>query len=233
MSKQPTALSEVEHAEAEHGTTRSYVVGFILSLIFTAIPYWLVVDQVVTGNVLLGIILGFAFLQMLVQVIFFLHLGRERKPRWQLYFFIGTAGGILTVVVGSIIIMSHLHHNMAPVEASKKLVEKEGIAQLGGEQTGACKGRHEQHKVTISNGTVTPLHTKARSCDSLVIINKDDIVREITFGTHPEHNAYAGEEELTLRKNRGKSIILNQPGSYQFHDHLDPGTSGYFTVEPR
>ena len=93
----------------EHGTVRSYVIGFILSLVFTIIPYYLVVEKVVSGKVLLGTILGFGLLQMIVQVVFFLHLGREKKPYWQRYFLVGTIGGILVVVGGSIWIMSHLH----------------------------------------------------------------------------------------------------------------------------
>jgi cytochrome o ubiquinol oxidase operon protein cyoD len=199
-------------------------------LVFTAIPYWLVVGKVVAGTALLAIILFFAVLQMIVQVVFFLHLGRERKPRWQLYFFLGTVFGIMTVVVGSIFIMNHLHKNMSPESVSKYLAEKEGISQLYGEKTGACKGRQASHKVTIRDGKVTPQIIIARHCDSLIFINEDSEVREITFGTHPEHGSYAGESEMSVRKGRSKSIVLNELGSYRFHDHLDPEINGYFTV---
>ncbi len=37
-----------EHVEAAHGTMRDYVTGFILSVILTAIPFWLVMDGVIT-----------------------------------------------------------------------------------------------------------------------------------------------------------------------------------------
>jgi cytochrome o ubiquinol oxidase subunit IV len=220
---------------SEHGTTISYVVGFILSLVFTFIPYYLVVEHVLSGAVLLATILGFAVLQMLVQIVFFLHLGREKGPRWQLIFFVSTVGIILVVVGGSLWIMTHLHYNMSPVtpaDASKKLVEGEGIAQIGGEKTGACHGRQANHKIIIKNGQVSPLHTQARVCDSLTFINEDDQAREMTFGTHPNHGVYGGESELTVRKGRAKSITLTEPGIYMFHDHLHAETAGYFTVDP-
>jgi cytochrome o ubiquinol oxidase subunit IV len=221
------------HQQAEHGSAKSYIIGFILSLIFTFIPYYIVVNKVISGDALLATILGIAVIQMIIQIVFFLHLGRERKPRWQLYFFIGTVGAILVVVGGSWFIMKHLHYNMAPADVSKKLVEKEGIYQLGGEKTGACRGGdYTLHQVTIRNGTVDPNRTEARFCDRLLIINEDDEVREITFGTHPQHESYAGESELVVRKGRAKTLILNEPGSYQFHDHLDSETAGYFTVKP-
>lgn len=215
----------------EHGTTKSYIIGFLLSLVFTAIPYYLVVNKTVTGNALLATILSFAVLQMIIQILFFLHLGRGPKPLYNVIFYIGTVGAIVVVVVGSIFIMNHLHYNMIPADKSKMLAEDEGIYQLGGEKTGACRGTHTRHKVTIEDGVVTPAYIEARLCDSLTFINKNSKVREMTFGPHPQHGTYAGESEVSVRKGRGKTIILNQLGTYQFHDHLDPDAGGSFTVK--
>jgi cytochrome o ubiquinol oxidase operon protein cyoD len=204
-----------------------------LSLIFTLIPYYLVVEHVVSGDALVATILGFAVLQMIIQIVFFLHLGREPKPHWNLAFFISTVGIILVVVGGSMWIMRHLHYNMSPTDVSKNLVGDEAIYQIGGEKTGACQGIHANHKVVIKNGQVSPFSTVARVCDTLTFINEDDMAREMTFGTHPHHEVYAGESELTARKGRGKTITLSEPGAYQFHDHLHEETRGSFTVIPR
>ncbi len=220
----------------EHGTAKSYVTGFILSLLFTFVPYWLVVGHVVAGNALVATILGFAILQMIVQIVFFLHLGREPKPHWNLLFFISTVGIILLVVVGSLWIMHHLHYNMTPMttkEASKKLVQDEGIYQIGGEKTGACQGVHDNHQVVIKDGQVSPEHVMAYKCDTLTFINQDDVEREIAFGTHPHHEAYAGESDLDARKGKGVTITLSQTGTYQFHDHLHEETHGSFMVMPQ
>jgi cytochrome o ubiquinol oxidase operon protein cyoD len=200
--------------------------------VFTAIPYYLVVNKTVTGTLLLATILGFAFLQMAVQMFYFLHLGRGPKPLFNIGFFVGTFAAILVVVVGSIFIMSHLHHNMAPAEKTMKLAEDEGIHQIHGQKTGACEGVHANHKITIKNGIVSPASVEARLCDTITFFKEDDVDREITFGSHPNHGSYAGETELTLHKGRGKMITLGQPGTYQFHDHLNPATAGYFTVTP-
>lgn len=211
---------------------KSYVTGFILSLVFTFIPYYLVVNQTVPGTMLLATILGFAVLQLVVQVTFFLHLGRGPKPNWNLFFFIATVSIILVVVGGSIMIMNNLYKNMMPSDQTKKLTNDEGIYQIGGEKTGACQGQHANHKITIKGGYVNPLHTDARKCDTLTFINEDDIAREITFGLHPEHGVYAGETALVVRKGRNKSLMLSETGTYQFHDHLQEATAGDFIVTP-
>lgn len=216
----------------QDGTTRSYVTGFVLSLVLTLIPYYLVVNQSVSGSSLLATILGFAMLQLVVQVTFFLHLGRGPKPNWNLFFLVATVVTIMVVVGGSIMIMNNLYRNMKPSEQTKKLTNDEGIYQIGGERTGACQGQHVNHKITIKNSQVTPFHTNARKCDTLTFINEDQEAREITFGMHPQHGVYAGETELALRNGRNKSITLSEPGTYQFHDHLQAETAGGFTVKP-
>lgn len=213
----------------EHGSMQSYVIGFLLSLLFTFIPYVMVVNQTVTGTKLLLTILGFALIQMIIQVTFFLHLGRGPKPNWNLFFFVSTVGIILMVVGGSIVIINNLHYNMSPTEKVKKIANDEGIYQVGGKETGACKELGESHLVVIKNGIVNPLLTNAKKCDTLTFVNNDD-EREIAFGAHPAHEVYAGETELVIRKGRSKTITLSESGSYQFHDHLQPGTAGNFVV---
>ena len=98
---------------------KAYVVGFVLSLILTFAAYYLVTLQLLSGNTLLVSILVLAFVQLFVQLWFFLHLGREQKPRWNLIFFLSTAGIIFIVVAGSIWIMSHLNYNMMPHEVEE------------------------------------------------------------------------------------------------------------------
>jgi cytochrome o ubiquinol oxidase operon protein cyoD len=224
-----TPLKSHSHSAKEHGSTLSYIIGFILSLIFTLIPYYLVVNKTVTGTTLITAILGFGVIQMLIQIFFFLHLGRGPKPWYNIVFFAATVSIILVVVGGSIFIMDHLHYNMSPSEVTKKLAQKEGLEQIGGEKTGACQEIGANHKVIIKNGVVAPAYTEARLCDTLTFINEDDVVREIAFGGHPNHDSYSGEADIKVQS-RPKSITLNEPGQFIFHDHLDPSTSGHLSV---
>jgi cytochrome o ubiquinol oxidase operon protein cyoD len=209
---------------------KSYVTGFILSLIFTFVPYYLVVNKVATGNAILSIILVFALLQMGVQLVFFLHLGWAPKMRWNLFFFVSTYGMILFITVASIWIMAHLHHNMAPAEVQQKLVDDEAIAQIGGEKTGACHDTGDNHRVLISSGKSYPTVTAAKRCDTLTIINEDEVSRDVSFGTKGANQPYAGVWDLSLSGGRGKTITLSEAGSFHFYDHLHPDTSASFTV---
>ncbi|MEN9946684.1 MAG: cytochrome o ubiquinol oxidase subunit [Pseudomonadota bacterium] len=101
---------EVKH-EA-HGSLKSYIVGFILSIILTVIPYFLVVNHVLTGNSLIFTIMGIGVLQLLIQVIFFLHLSLAPESRSTTLSFIFTVVIVLILVVGSLWIMWNLNYNM-------------------------------------------------------------------------------------------------------------------------
>lgn len=217
--------------DPEHGTVVSYIVGFLLSLLFTFIPYYMVVHQPITGSSLLITILVFAVLQLLVQVIFFLHIGRGPKPNWNLYYLIGTVITILIVVGGSIFIINNITYNMLPTEQAKKLINDEGINQIEGQETGACAGQYETHRIELKNNQVNPEYTYANKCDTLLFINEDSGSRTIVFGEYPKSKIYAGEIGIVVSNRRSDTLTLSEVGSYQFYDKNNPATQGFFVVE--
>lgn len=214
----------------EHGTVGAYVIGFILSLIFTFVPYYLVVNKVISGTALLATILGIALLQMTVQLVFFLHLGRGPKPLYNAVFLFATAITIVVVIAASLLIMDNLYRTMSPHEMIQKQAQEENIGQIGGRETGACVELRESHIVTIREGLVTPQHVEAERCDTLTFANADASNREINFGVYPESISYGGQYEVAIRAGRPKTITLNEAGSFIFYDSQDPVVGGSFTV---
>jgi cytochrome o ubiquinol oxidase operon protein cyoD len=118
--------SPISHQPTGRKAMSSYIIGFVASLILTIAAYLLVTQQFLQNGALVFILLVFAFVQLIVQLLFFLHLGRESKPRWQLYFLISTVGVIVLVVAGSIWIMHHLNY-MTPMQMDKAIIKDEGI----------------------------------------------------------------------------------------------------------
>ena len=103
---------------SHHRTTRSrvmtYIVGYILSVFLTLAAYLLVKQGIASQNILIGLIVGLAMVQVLVQLLFFLHLGSETKPRWRLFVFLFMLVVISILVFGSLWIMSNLNYRMTP-----------------------------------------------------------------------------------------------------------------------
>jgi cytochrome o ubiquinol oxidase subunit IV len=118
----------ISRHETPEGSLRSYTTGFVLSLVFTIIPFVMVMKKVVSGNALVATLLGFASVQFVVQAVFFLHLGRETKPRWKLVVLLFALLVICIVVIGSLWIMYNLNYYMMPEhEVEKHIMEEEAI----------------------------------------------------------------------------------------------------------
>ncbi len=101
-------------------TVGRYAVGFVLSLLLTIVAYVLVVGDASSPWLLpaLGVL---AVIQMIVQLVFFLHLGEETGPRYKLVSFVFMAGILLIVVVGSLWIMQNLDYNMMHMSPLEKV----------------------------------------------------------------------------------------------------------------
>ena len=89
-----------------------YMTGFILSIILTVIPFAMVMSGSASHAVILGTILVTAVVQIVVHLVYFLHMNSKSDEGWNLTAFIFTVIIIAIVVVGSIWIMWNLNYNM-------------------------------------------------------------------------------------------------------------------------
>ena len=107
------------HAGGEaHGSMRDYVIGFVASVILTAIPFWLVMSGALADKTLTGLIItGFAAVQIVVHMIFFLHMNARAEGGWNMLALLFTVVIVGIVLTGSLWVMYHLNANMMPHSA--------------------------------------------------------------------------------------------------------------------
>jgi len=90
-----------------------YLIGAVLALGLTILSYFAVVHHWSTSVVGLSVIvLGLGIVQLVVQLISFLHLSSDAKPYWRNWTFLFTVLTLSIVVVGSLWIMIHLNYRM-------------------------------------------------------------------------------------------------------------------------
>lgn len=110
----------------------SYSVGLILALALTVAAFSIVFARTYSPGVfphalILPAILVLAMIQLVVQLVFFLHLGQSKESQWDAALFGFTFFGIVVVVLASIWIMYHLNYNMTPQEMIKYVTDQSGI----------------------------------------------------------------------------------------------------------
>jgi len=104
-----------EQDDGNHGTMKEYAIGFVLSVILTAIPFWLVMAKVFDkSSTTAFVILGFAAVQVVVHMIYFLHMNGKNEGGWTLLSTLFTLILLIIVMAGSIWVMYHMNINMMP-----------------------------------------------------------------------------------------------------------------------
>ena len=98
-----------------HSTFSGYMIGFVLSIVLTAIPFWLVMNDVISSRNTAVIVLGaFAVVQILVHMVFFLHMNGKVEGGWTLLATIFTVVFVAITSAGTLWVMFHMNANMMP-----------------------------------------------------------------------------------------------------------------------
>jgi cytochrome o ubiquinol oxidase subunit IV len=101
--------------EAGHGSLKGYLTGFILSVILTAIPFWLVMAHVLPATATVLCVMGLAAVQIVVHMIYFLHMNTRSEGGWSMLALIFTVVIVTIALIGSLWVMYHLNANMMPM----------------------------------------------------------------------------------------------------------------------
>jgi cytochrome o ubiquinol oxidase operon protein cyoD len=103
--------SAIEHS----GSLKDYVTGFLLAVLLTAIPFWLVMDRVFSHpGTTAAIIVGLAVVQIVIHMVYFLHMNTRAEGGWSLLALLFTTMLVVIALSGSLWVMYHLDHNMMP-----------------------------------------------------------------------------------------------------------------------
>jgi cytochrome o ubiquinol oxidase operon protein cyoD len=105
------------HADAPaDGSRRNYLTGFGLAAVLTAIPFWLLMSgEIADKQVTASIVIAFALVQIVVHMIYFLHMDTKSEGGWTIMALIFTIVLIAIALSGSLWVMHHLTTNMMPI----------------------------------------------------------------------------------------------------------------------
>lgn len=124
MAHKPIVASSPE--TAEHGKLAAYVNGFVLSIVLTLLAYFATVQHLWSSRVLMAVLLLLAVAQFGVQLLLFMHVGQEAKPRWKRLTIVLMIFFALIVVLGSIWIIYNLNYRMTPDQINSYMQSQAG-----------------------------------------------------------------------------------------------------------
>jgi cytochrome o ubiquinol oxidase operon protein cyoD len=128
-------MSIVSSHDVGADNKKTYVMGFILSVVLTLIAFGLVNTHVAhhhefpSDKFMTVSLLALALIQLFVQMVFFLHIRRGSRPRWNAWAFAFAAVVVAILVIGSLWIMSNLNYRMmySPSQMNQYLQEQDRL----------------------------------------------------------------------------------------------------------
>ncbi len=102
----------IDSTGVSRGSLKSYLTGFGLALMLTAIPFALVMQGTVSASVALAAIFVAGIVQILVHLHYFLHLDASSAARWNVLALIFTLLIMVLFVGGTLWIMYTLNYRM-------------------------------------------------------------------------------------------------------------------------
>jgi cytochrome o ubiquinol oxidase operon protein cyoD len=99
----------------DHGSHESYIKGFALSVVLTVIPFAIVMMGGFASPVWTALtIMLMAAAQIIVHMVFFLHMNGRSDEGWTMMSMIFTVVVVVIMLAGSLWVMYHLNTNMMP-----------------------------------------------------------------------------------------------------------------------
>ena len=98
-----------------HVTRGDYVKGFVLAVILTAIPFWLVMSGAIHDRTTAVLVLGlFAAVQIVVHMVYFLHMNGKIQGGWTMLSTLFTIVFLAVTIAGTLWVMFHMNAAMMP-----------------------------------------------------------------------------------------------------------------------
>jgi cytochrome o ubiquinol oxidase operon protein cyoD len=104
-----------------HGSLSGYLIGYVIAVLLTIASFLAAGTHALTPSSVTAAITVLAIAQMLVHLIFFLHISTSPHQRTNILAFAVATIVVSLIVAGSLWIMSNLESNMMPNEQMMKM----------------------------------------------------------------------------------------------------------------
>lgn len=100
------------HEEEGHGSFSGYIIGFVLAVVLTAASFGLVMNGMLEPRSAMVVLAVLALAQIVVHLVFFLHLNTSSGQRWNVMALCYTAVAAIILIGGTVWVMHNVSMNM-------------------------------------------------------------------------------------------------------------------------
>lgn len=108
--------AHTEEAHAGHGSMGRLMTGFALAALLTIVPFALVMGEFhLSRATAVGLIMGLGGVQVLVHLVYFLHVNRSAEEGWTFASTLFSVVILVIVMAGSLWVLHNMDANMMPM----------------------------------------------------------------------------------------------------------------------
>lgn len=147
-----------------------------------------------------------------------------KRPLWQWI--------IIYLVIGGIIyagIYYFLSAKRGGVSYNQPGPQTQSATQQPSPQT--TQSPETQNAITLTANGFSPANLTVKSGTTVSWVNKSGNTATVNSDPHPSHTAYPPLNLGSFPDNGTLSLTFNQPGTYGYHNHLNPAEKGTIIVE--
>ncbi len=136
--------------------------------------------------------------------------------------------GILTVIATCTLVLSACNLYGNPSVSNQ--TGGQGTGQQNAQQNGQVAAT-----VTFGDNGVSPTSVTIKSGQAITWQNKSSKSVQVASNNHPTHTLNQelsnGQFVIEIAPGASSTVTLNKVGTWDFHDHLNPGVTGTVTVQ--
>ncbi|SAL01178.1 cytochrome o ubiquinol oxidase subunit IV [Caballeronia ptereochthonis] len=103
------AHTHTNSSDFPHVTVRGYLIGFVLAVVLTVASFWAATSGAFKGENAILALAVLAAVQVIVHVVFFLHVNASKGQRWHAMSFAYTILMSLILIAGTVWVMHNVH----------------------------------------------------------------------------------------------------------------------------
>jgi cytochrome o ubiquinol oxidase operon protein cyoD len=103
------AHAHTNSSDVPHVTVRGYLIGFVLAVVLTVASFWAATSGAFRGESAIVALAVLAAVQVIVHVVFFLHVNASKGQRWHAMSFAYTILMSFILIVGTVWVMHNVH----------------------------------------------------------------------------------------------------------------------------
>ena len=144
------------------------------------------------------------------------------------------------LLLGGVFVLSKNQNKMAPITQDQQAAieeEAEGTEEAMEEETDeeALEGDEdkaaEDIEVTVTDTGFEPQTITVKAGTKVVWENHTQVTADVSSAQHPTHLVYPPLNLGNFEPDKTVELVFSEPGTYKYHDHLNPSMFGTVVVE--